>query len=191
MTNTTLESLKKENRELKELLEKLLKNNESKNSSDIPPNKQVRVTSVYNGMLNLKEYDNQSVKYKFDKIGDSKTIPYSSLSNIVSWKPSLAYNGYYYIEDKDVVSSLELGDYYENMLSFKDMESICEFSDEKLDKILPKISDAQKKSILYVLLDDLHNKKVSDLNKVRKIGDLIGIDIMGKYNGEYEKYYNN
>lgn len=191
MTNTTLESLKKENRELKELLEKLLKNNESKNSSDIPPNKQVRVTSVYNGMLNLKEYDNQSVKYKFDKIGDSKTIPYSSLSNIVSWKPSLAYNGYYYIEDKDVVSSLELGDYYENMLSFKDMKSICEFSDEKLDKILPKISDAQKKSILYVLLDDLHNKKVSDLNKVRKIGDLIGIDIMGKYNGEYEKYYNN
>ena len=205
MANTTnekaIEDLKKENQELKELLNKLMKNiNDTAEKSKINNNdnddassllnKQIKVTSTYNGMLNLKEFDNQGVKFKFNKIGESKNILYSSLINIVSWKPSLAQNGYYYIEDEKAVKYLELFDYYKNLLSYQDMKNIGSKTEKELEDILPRIPDVQKRTLTYVILSDMHDKKISDFNKIRKVGELIGVDIVNIYNNEYEKYYN-
>lgn len=100
---------------------------------------------------------NGSVAINFDKYGDIKPVLYSELMNIVNNNRLFAEEGAFYIMDDASVKYLGLSRYYDNILSYDEIESLESYSDDELRTIVPKISDFQKDVISLVFANRIYN----------------------------------
>ena len=105
------------------------------------PDAMIRLQSLTKGELCLNV--NGSVAINFDKYGDIKPVLYSELMNIVNNNRRFAEEGAFYIMDDASVKYLGLSRYYDNILSYDEIESLESYSDDKLRTIITKISDFQ------------------------------------------------
>lgn len=139
------------------------------------PDAMIRLQSLTKGELCLNV--NGSVAINFDKYGDIKPVLYSELMNIVNNNRLFAEEGAFYIMDDASVKYLGLSRYYENILSYDEIESLESYSDEELRVIVPKISDFQKDVVSLVFASKIYNDEPVDRNKVEIISKSCEIDI--------------
>lgn len=139
------------------------------------PDAMIRLQSLTKGELCLNV--NGSVAINFDKYGDIKPVLYSELMNIVNNNRLFAEEGAFYIMDDASVKYLGLSRYYDNILSYDEIESLESYSDDELRTIVPKISDFQKDVISLVFANRIYNDEQVDRNKVEVISKACEIDI--------------
>ena len=142
------------------------------------PDAMIRLQSLTRGELCLNV--NGNVAINFDKYGDIKPVLYSELMNIVNNNRLFAEEGAFYIMDDASVKYLGLSRYYDNILSYEEIESLELRSDEELRVIVPKISDFQKDVISLVFATKIYNNEPVDRNKVEVISRSCEIDIAKK-----------
>ena len=119
------------------------------------PDAMIRLQSLTKGELCLNV--NGSVTINFDKYGDIKPVLYSELMNIVNNNRRFAEEGAFYIMDDASVKYLGLSRYYDNILSYDEIESLESYSDDELRTIIPKISDFQKDVVSLVFANRIYN----------------------------------
>lgn len=119
------------------------------------PDAMIRLQSLTKGELCLNV--NGSVAINFDKYGDIKPVLYSELMNIVNNNRRFAEEGAFYIMDDASVKYLGLSRYYDNILSYDEIESLESYSDDELRTIIPKISDFQKDVVSLVFANRIYN----------------------------------
>lgn len=202
--NSEIEKLREENNEIKEQLKQLMamltetrvKEEKSKMSTptvkaleepeSIPdepsPNKMVRILSLCRGSLNLSEDEAGNGKVKFSKYGEIKTVLYSSLINIVNYNRSFAEKGIFYILDRAAVYYLGLKDCYSHLVTNDVLDSICNYDDVDIIKIIDTTEKTQIDTMVKNLTDRLYSGESLDLNKIQIIGQKVGVDIMAKVN---------
>ena len=139
------------------------------------PDAMIRLQSLTKGELCLNV--NGSVAINFDKYGDIKPVLYSELMNIVNNNRRFAEEGAFYIMDDASVKYLGLSRYYDNILSYDEIESLESYSDDELRTIVPKISDFQKDVVSLVFANRIYNDEQVDRNKIEVISKACEIDI--------------
>lgn len=139
------------------------------------PDAMIRLQSLTKGELCLNV--NGNVAINFDKYGDIKPVLYSELMNIVNNNRRFAEDGTFYILDDASVKYLGLSRYYDNILSYDEIESLESFSDDELKTRLPKTSDFQKDVISLVYATKIYDDEDVDRNKIEIISKACDIDI--------------
>ena len=139
------------------------------------PYAMIRLQSLTKGELCLNV--NGSVAINFDKYGDIKPVLYSELMNIVNNNRRFAEEGAFYIMDDASVKYLGLSRYYDNILSYDEIESLESYSDDELRTIITKISDFQKDVVSLVFANRIYNDEQVDRNKIEVISKACEIDI--------------
>lgn len=139
------------------------------------PDAMIRLQSLTKGELCLNV--NGSVAINFDKYGDIKPVLYSELMNIVNNNRRFAEEGAFYIMDDASIKYLGLSRYYDNILSYDEIESLESYSDDELRTIIPKISDFQKDVVSLVFANRIYNDEQVDRNKIEVISKACEIDI--------------
>ena len=139
------------------------------------PDAMIRLQSLTKGELCLNV--NGSVAINFDKYGDIKPVLYSELMNIVNNNRRFAEEGAFYIMDDASVKYLGLSRYYDNILSYDEIESLESYSDDELRTIITKISDFQKDVVSIVFANRIYNDEQVDRNKIEVISKACEIDI--------------
>lgn len=145
------------------------------------PNKQIRIVSMCYGTLNLStEPFGRGKLVTFNKYGESKTVLYPTLIDIVNNNRSFAEEGKFYILDKDAVYYLGLSDYYNNIFNKDIIDNILNYSPSEITDFLNNMVESQKEVLVRNIVDKIYNNKSVDLNKCDLISKLCNIDILSK-----------
>lgn len=100
--------------------------------------------------------------------------------SIVNNNRTFAETGAFYIIDDASVYYLGLSRFYDNILSYEQIESLEFLNDDTLKEILPRIPDRQKRVIASILAKKIFKDEKVDRNKVDVISKYCDIDIVGK-----------
>lgn len=137
--------------------------------------KSIRVRSLFNGTLNLTYGDRRFVT--FNKYGDENRVLYRDLIQIVNMNHKFAEEGYFEIEDASAVYFLGMAYAYNNIIKYKDIENICNYSDDKVKTLIENASDYQKSLVANRVAHQIVDGKNVDYNKVNLINKLCSVDI--------------
>lgn len=186
-----VESLKKENAELKSQLQSILDKlssletqkedtisntktdiaDEVENYKEINPLKPIKVVSLTDGGVSLKTNASGSGKiFRFDKFGHSLSITYSDLQDIIATDRSFIENGYVYICDEDVIRNNYLDDYYNKFLTVDNITNILSFSKNDIVDMVSNTTEAIQETIISLIVRKINNNEYVDMNKVDAIG---------------------
>lgn len=182
--------IEKENKELKNRLEKMEKmiqsltlNQITKNDiedelPEIPMNKTVKVMSLFDGGLNLKTSNDEGGQvFRFTFVGDTFPIIYSDLVKVIANQRSFFKDGYCMILDKNVVKAHYLEDDYKKFVDGKVINSILEYDISKIKDIFANVTSVIQQSIIDIIVKKINTNEYVDKNKVAVISELYGTDI--------------
>lgn len=189
-TDIKFDELKKENDELKEQLQTVLKKlsvmeskdnitdtfikpdiNDTETYKEINPLKPIKVVSLSDGGVSLKTNANGSGKsFRFDKFGHSISITYSDLQDVIAMNRSFIEDGTVYICDADVVKNNYLDEYYNKFLTVDKITNILSFSTPDIIDMVSNTTEAIQETIISLIVKKINNNEYVDMNKVDAIG---------------------
>lgn len=143
------------------------------------PNKQIRIMSLYSGILNLS--DGIKVCLKFDKYGEVRPILYSKLMDIVNTQRTFAEDGKFYILDKNAVYFLGLKENYDTILDKGQIDRlISECNVSEIKSIGNTMTESQKDVVVNLILGKINEGQNVDLNRIDALSKTFNIDINSK-----------
>lgn len=146
--------------------------------SDIRPNKYIKVMSLNFGKLVLSsEGRGQGKVFVFNKFGDVKNIVYSDLANLIHHQQTFAEQGRFYIFDKKVVKNHGLDEYYNKFMTKEMIDKILEHNREEVVNLFTNTTEAQKETIVNILIKKIIDGEDVDINKVDIISRIYGQNI--------------
>ena len=152
---------------------------EDKFCAEIPPNRYIKVMSLTNNTLVLSTGGMGKGKiFEFSKFGQVKNIVYSEVADIINNQDKFTKQGRYYILNKDVIINHDLEDVYTKLLTKKTIENIMEFDTKQIHDIFYNATEAQRKTIVSILINKLKDKDDVDLNKLNVISKIHGKNII-------------
>lgn len=186
-----MDSLRKENKELKSqlqmILEKLSTIEEKENTTvsetvedyeddvetykEINPLKPIKVVSLSDGGVSLRTNTNGSGKsFRFDKFGHSISITYSDLQDVIAVNRTFIEDGTVYICDADVVKNNYLDEYYNRFLTVEKITNILSFSKSDIVDMVSNTTETIQETIISLIVKKINNNEYVDMNKVEAIG---------------------
>ena len=186
-----MDSLKKENAELKSQLQSILeklslletKNEENitetvseetadvDNYKEINPLKPIKVVSLTDGGVSLRTNASGSGKtFRFDKFGHSISITYSDLQDVIATDRTFIEDGSVYICDADVVRNNYLDDCYSKFLTVEKITNILSFSKSDIIDMVSNTTETIQETIISLIVKKINNNEYVDMNKVDAIG---------------------
>lgn len=188
-----MDSLRKENEELKSQLQMILEKlstiegkenttvSENKTVEDyeddvetykeINPLKPIKVVSLSDGGVSLRTNANGSGKsFRFDKFGHSISITYSDLQDVIAVNRTFIEDGTVYICDADVVKNNYLDEYYNRFLTVEKITNILSFSKSDIVDMVSNTTETIQETIISLIVKKINNNEYVDMNKVEAIG---------------------
>lgn len=188
-----MDSLRKENEELKSqlqmILEKLSTIEGKENTTvsenetvedceddvetykEINPLKPIKVVSLSDGGVSLRTNANGSGKsFRFDKFGHSISITYSDLQDVIAVNRTFIEDGTVYICDADVVKNNYLDEYYNRFLTVEKITNILSFSKYDIVDMVSNTTETIQETIISLIVKKINNNEYVDMNKVEAIG---------------------
>ena len=188
-----IDSLRKENEELKSQLQMILEKlstiegkenttvSENKTVEDyeddvetykeINPLKPIKVVSLSDGGVSLRTNTNGSGKsFRFDKFGHSISITYSDLQDVIAVNRTFIEDGTVYICDADVVKNNYLDEYYNRFLTVEKITNILSFSKSDIVDMVSNTTETIQETIISLIVKKINNNEYVDMNKVEAIG---------------------
>lgn len=186
--NDETEALKEQNAQLLEMITQLqtqmmaLQNNTTPNVQYVEKvsssGKNIKLISLMNIPINVStESDGSGITKTFDRYGDSRTVKFDVLSDMVASYPNTFQRGLIYIADEEAVDELGLTDEYKKICSKEILDRISNLVDDDAVDLFCEIDDILKDSIATDIARKIVEGKKYDLNKIRDIKDRTGFDI--------------
>ena len=188
--STEIDSLKKENLELKSQLQSILEKlslletkeetninvsteatDTTDNYKEINPLKPIKVVSLTDGGVSLRTNASGSGKtFRFDKFGHSISITYSDLQDVIATDRTFIEDGSVYICDADVVRNNYLDDCYSRFLTVEKITNILSFSKSDIVDMVSNTTETIQETIISLVVKKINNNEYVDMNKVDAIG---------------------
>ena len=186
-----MDSLKKENAELKSQLQSILEKlssletqkedtisntkseviDETDNYKEINTLKPIKVVSLTDGGVSLRTNSSGSGKtFRFDKFGHSISITYSDLQDVIATDRTFIEDGSVYICDADVVRNNYLDDCYSKFLTVEKITNILSFSKSDIIDMVSNTTETIQETIISLIVKKINNNEYVDMNKVDAIG---------------------
>lgn len=142
-------------------------------------NRMIKVINMYDGKLNLKtRADGNGAIFTFIGFGQTRSIAYNDLVDIVQNNWSFFEKGYAYVDDEDFVKSNNLTDAYEKILDKDTLSSLLEIGVAPMLTMVEKMPKSQLEVLVGLIVNRLAKGENLDLNKVYKISAIYGRDIL-------------
>lgn len=185
--NKETEELKTKNEELMTMIAQmqaqiiaLQSANTTTNSSslDALSGKQIKLVSLMKCPINVStESDGTGISKTFDKYGDTRTVKFDVLADMVASYPETFRRGLIYIANKEAIEELGLVDEYENIKDKKTLDEVSDLMTDTAVDIFCEIDKELQESIATDIANNMADGKLYDLNKIRDIKVRTGIDI--------------
>lgn len=157
---------------------------EEEQTLEINPNKKTKITSLCYGRLSL--YCPQRGFLNFDKFGDTRILTYAQLVDYVNSCRKSAEQGLFYIHNKDMVEDLSLSESYKNIINESVLNDIFASDSADVQEVLSNVSKTQKQTIADLAAQKVYNKELTDIIKISKISEAVGVNILDKVKGMEE-----
>ena len=140
--------------------------------------KKIKCINLMHNPVNIStEPDGNGIVKTFDNYGDSKTIKFDDLSDMLSAYPYTMTHGLIYICDKDVVEELGLTDEYESIYSKEKINEIMELNDESSVELLVGMEKNIRDSTIHEIAIRMKDGYHYDMNRIYAIKKKLNIDI--------------
>lgn len=174
-----LEAISAELDEVKRIIENFNNNPVPSSRSESISNEDILVRSLCGNSLSVgTESHGRGTVYHFNEFGEEQEIPYGDLRDIVRNNRRFAESGIFYIEDKEAVKKLRLGQAYKRCLNVDEMKDIMSQTPEEFMKLYDKASDLQKDSIIGMIIEAKSNGGHVDANIVDQVSRRSGKNLM-------------
>ena len=186
------DELKKENKELKDQLEKLMKmlqnkdedktknenhklveiaNIDNETTKDVDMNARISITSLTTGGVNLKTSNDGSAKhFRLERLGQTLPIIYEHLINCINTDRWLFEDGLVYINNSKVVKEQYLEEYYQKFLTADKIEHILDFDVNTIENMVSATTSAIQETIVTLVAEKINKGETMDMNKVEVVG---------------------
>jgi hypothetical protein len=183
--------LQKENEELKNKLEsmmKMLENLQTPNKTEtktikegmnetvvdtieqIDMNKRITVTSITTGGVNLKTSNDGSARqFRLDKLGQTLPIFYADLVACMNTDRWIFEEGLVYINDPSVVKSEYLEEQYKKFLDINNINHILDFDIPTIKLMISNTTQEIQETIISIIANKFNKGEFIDMNKVDAI----------------------
>jgi hypothetical protein len=190
VTKKVVEEVKNEGfSELEYWKNKALELEKSKDKSEyvnISPNDMIEVVSLCNDKLNLNTKNHgEGNRYSFEEFGETKNIMFSEIAQIKETQRNFARKGYFFVNNVAAVRMLGLEEDYKKILSAEKIKEILANSLDS-DKLLKSANVGQQGIIANMLIGMLVEGRDVDMNLVRKVSDISGVDINQRVTAQKE-----
>jgi len=154
-------------------------------SIHIPLDRMIRVISLIPYELSMVPLDNGKPKYKFTKFGDVKFILYQDLISMMEMYPHFLENGYFYIDNPDVIKRHGKTEIYSKILDKVKIDQLLECKDVNAANLYRFASVNQRRMLDEFIIGKIRDSsedvsKLFDMNVIREISLLAGYDIVKK-----------
>ena len=147
-------------------------------SLDALSGKQIKLVSLMKCPINVStEADGTGISKTFDKYGDTRTVKFDVLADMVASYPETFRRGLIYIANKEAIEELGLADEYENIKDKKTLDEVSELMTDTAVDIFCEIDKELQESIATDIANNMADGRLYDLNKIRDIKVRTGIDI--------------
>ena len=160
---------------------KITKNVEEKViDTNVYADEYIPVVNLYPGLLTLSTEPNGTGRqHNFPSFGDRRNVSYQDLVRIIDNNQGFLEKGFFYILDERVIRKHGLDEVYKKLATKEKLEKAFELKDNALE-IYEFANEHQRKFIDRVLISKIRDGKNVDLNLVKKIEEISGVDIMEK-----------
>lgn len=146
---------------------------------EINPNRKTRVYSLCFGFLSL--HCPHCGFTEFKDYGSFKVLSYAQLSDYMLTCSEVFKNGTLYIVDPEIVDSLGLSSYYENLFSVELVDRLLRGEQVDYNQITVSSEDQKNSLAKYVALK-VYNEEFKDFNAIAELSKACGRDIMADVN---------
>lgn len=115
---------------------------------DFRPDEYVTVRNGYDGCL-IYRSSKTGEKFVFENFGDTHDIEIQELKKARNDAKAFFRNGWFLIDDPDVITYLGLGEYYKNAFTYEDFDKLAEMTPEEISEKIAKVSPGQRETIAH------------------------------------------
>lgn len=115
---------------------------------EIDPNQYVTVRNGFQGRLVYKS-KRTGERFVWDSFGAEQDMELSELKNAKNSNKKYFINNWFMFDEPWVIDYLGMWQYYKFAVSIQDFDKLFEKPAAEIGKIIPKLSEGQKKSIAY------------------------------------------
>lgn len=140
------------------------------------------VISVKNGFQGKLVYVSKKTGEKFvwESFGDEQDMEVSELKSAKNSSKNYFINNWFLIDDPEIIDYLGVNQYYKNALSFDEFDDLFSKNISEINKIIPKLSKGQKKSVIYRAKQLIENGEIDSLNTIRALETNLEIELIEK-----------
>lgn len=149
---------------------------------EIDPTQYVTVLNGYQGKLTYKSKKTGEL-FKWNEFGSEQEMELRELRNAKNTYKKYFEKNWFMFSDEFawVIDYLGVGQYYKNVISIDEFDTIFQKTPDELKKIIEGLSDGQKKAVAFrakTLIAD----EVIDSNKViRTLEEILGVELIERY----------
>ena len=185
-----MQALMKENKEFRTQMEQLQNKKapaETVQNHQATIDREVSFVSLHPGILNLStEGNGQGQVYTFEEFGQVHKVPYSEAKLILKNQAHFAKDGYFYIDDAELIKSSQLSTAYKTILDQSGFENLFTCNQDTFDKVFKGIPKVQQESFANLIALKLYKKESVDMNIVMKVGEITKRDLISESKGDRE-----
>jgi len=147
---------------------------------ELAPNDYIKVMSLCPYEMCLSTAPRGRGKtFNFKKFGEIKKLFYSDLLDVINNHPNFFEAGYFYILNKDVITSNGYEETYAKILTKEQIEKILDSSPEAIS-LFENSNEKQRELIINIIIGKLRDNKQIDFNVVSAISRISNVDLIGK-----------
>ena len=137
----------------------------------------ILVRNGFHGTLVIK-LPKAGYTLKMQEYGDEDYIEVADLRALRNAQPKYFKKNWILFDDPDIIEYLHMEEFYKNTLSIDGIEDLFVIPiDEAVSKI-EKLTDGQKKTVMYTAMEKIDNKQLGDLNRIHAFEKALGVPLM-------------
>ena len=145
---------------------------------EIKMTRMVKVTSLYNGVLNLKTSNQaDAVIFTFNFFGYEQPLFYSDIIKCINSQRRLFTDGFCYIDDEEVIKAHYLDKIYKSLLTKDQILNYTQFDNTFITESFSNIPLQQKITVLETIAYKLNDNENIDRNKIDLLANMANTDI--------------
>lgn len=144
---------------------------------DIDPHTIITVKNGFQGKL-VYVSKKTGEKFVWEGFGDEQDMEVSELKSAKNSSKNYFINNWFLIDEPEIIDYLGVNQYYKNALSFDDFDDLFSKRISEINKIIPKLSKGQKKSVIYRAKQLIESGKIDSLNMIRALETNLNVELI-------------
>lgn len=144
---------------------------------DIDPNQYIIVRNGFQGKL-IYISPRTGERFVWDNFGDEMEMELRELRSAKNRYKKFFEQNWFMFDEDWVINYLGVERYYKNAIPIDKFDEVFHKTPAEAKKIISKLSDGQKKSLMYRAMDLIANKEIDSIKLIEALEESLGVDLI-------------